>query len=83
MCIRDSLYVQSSLKQVKLFILIYNLLGQPVRIQRLTTQTEYCLSIYITALGDRTACRVSLGNEDAAFLLLVPFDIVQMKAAVT
>ena len=60
-----------------------NLLGQPVRIQRLTTQTEYCLSIYITALGDRTARRVTLGNENAAFLLLVSFGIIQVKTAVT
>ena len=53
--IQALLNVQGCLQQVELLILINHLFGQAVAVQRLTTQTEYRLGIYVTALGDGSA----------------------------
>ena len=46
------LNIQCCLKQIELFILVYNLLCQTVTVQRFASQTEYCLKIRITTFGD-------------------------------
>ena len=60
------LYIKGSLQQVELLVLINDLLGQSVSIQRLTPQREDRLRLRITDLGNRTARRVPLGNENTA-----------------
>ena len=57
-------YVEGVLQQVELFIFIHYLLGKAVAVERLTPQTEHRLSLYLPALGDATAGRVALGDED-------------------
>lgn len=62
------LNIQGRLKQVKLLVLVNDLLCQAITIQRLTPQTKYSLVIRVTALRDRTASRVTLRDKDTAFL---------------
>ena len=75
-------YVKSRLQQIKLFILIHHLLGQPVRIQRLTAKAEHRLRVYITTFRDRTACRITLGDKNTAFLFLISLCIIEVETAV-
>ena len=77
------LYIKGSLQQVELLVLINDLLGQSVSIQRLTPQREDRLRLHITNLGNRTARRVPLGNENTALVLPIAFGIVVVYAAIT
>ena len=77
-------YIQGCLEQVEFFVLVHHFLCQPERIQRFTTEAEYRLCVDITALGDGTACRVSLGDEDAGiFFQPFSFRVVEVDTAVT
>ena len=60
--------IQRRLKQVKLFVFVHNFLRQSVAIERFSAQAKHRLCIYIAAFGDRSTCRISLGNKDARFL---------------
>ena len=55
-------------QEVQLFVLRDLLAAFLVAVDRLTSQREYSLSLCITSLGDRSARRVSLGDEDAGKL---------------
>lgn len=77
------LYVEGCLEQVELLVLIYHLLGQAKAIQWLTTQREHRLGIHIAALGDASAGRIALGDEDGRFLLALILGIAEVDAAVT
>ena len=75
--------VEGGLQQVEFLVLVYHLLGQPVRVEGLAAQREYGLCVHVAALGDGTAGRVALGDEDARFgFLLLAFAVVQVIAAI-
>ena len=75
--------IEGCLEEVEFFVLINYLLGESIRVERFTTETEYGLRIHIAALGDRTTCRIPLGDEDTGFFLFVALGIVQMETAIT
>ena len=62
--IESVLYVQSGLQTVELFVLVHHGFAQPVAVERFTAKGEDSLSAHVTALGDRTGCRETLGDED-------------------
>ena len=76
------LNVEGGLQQVELFVFIHHLLGEAERIKRLAPERKYSLGVDITALGDGTACRIALGDEDGAFFLALVLDIREVDAAV-
>ena len=73
--------VQRSLQEIELLILIHDLFSQTVRIQRLAPQAEHRLRVHVPRLGDGTARRISLGNENGRFILQFMVGI-EMHAAV-
>ena len=75
--------VEGRLQKVEFFVLIDHLLGETIRVERLTTEAEYGLRVHVAALGDGTAGRVALGDEDTGFFLLVALGVIQVETAVT
>ena len=73
--LQSVLYIERRLQQVELLILIYHLLRQAVRVKRFAPEGEHSLRVHIAALGDRTAGRVALGNENAGLFLSVVLGI--------
>ena len=55
-------------QQVELLILRKLLRTLLVAVQRLSTKREHSLSLGVACLGDGSACRVSLGDEDAGLV---------------
>ena len=76
------LNVEGSLKKVELLILIHHLFAQTIAIQRLASQREHRLSVHVAALGDASAGRVALGDEDARLFLTRVLGVAEMDAAV-
>ena len=75
-------YVESSLKEVKLLVLVDHLLGETERVERLAAQREHRLCVYIAALRYASACRQTLGYEDRRLFLAVVLGVGEMDAAV-
>ena len=55
---------------------------QTEAVERFTTQREHRLGIHIAALGDASAGRIALGDEDGALLLALVLGVAEMDAAV-
>ena len=80
--VESVLNIEGSLQQVELLVLIDHLLGKTERVQWFTAQGEHRLSVHITTLGDGSAGRVTLGDEDTALLLAVVLHITEVDTAV-
>ena len=74
--------VKGSLKEVELLVLIHHLLRQSEGVEGLSAQREHRLCVDIPALGDASAGRIPLGNEDGTFLFPVVLHIAVMHTAV-
>src|SRR5690606_17871758 len=55
--------IQGMLQQIEFFVLIDDLFGEAVAVQRLCLQTEHRLGSHISCHGDVYACRITLGNK--------------------
>ena len=75
--------VERGLQQVELLVLVDDLLGQAEAVERLTAEAEDGLQVRVAALGDRSAGRVALGDEEAALGLVLALGVVEVDAAVT
>ena len=80
--VQTFLDVEGCLQQVELLVLIDHLLGEAERVEGLAAQGEDGLRVDVAALGDASAGRVALGDEDARLFLLVVLDIGEMNATV-
>ena len=79
----DSVFdVECCLQQVELLVFIHHLLSKSVGVERLASQREDGLGLHVAALGDASACRVTLGDEYAAVFLAVALGVVEVYAAV-
>ena len=56
--------VERSLEQVELFIFVNNPFAQPEAVERFSLKAEYRLGVNIPGLGDRSAGRITLGDEN-------------------
>ena len=74
---------KNCLQEVELLVLIDHLLGKLECVQGLASQGEHCLSVYIAALCDASAGRITLCNKDGGLFLTVVLSVVIMDAAVT
>ena len=80
--VESVLYVEGRLQQVELLVLVDHLLGESEAVERLAPEREHRLGVHIAALGDASAGRVALGDEDAALLLALIFHVAVVYAAV-
>ena len=56
--------VECRLQEVELLVLVDDLFGESVAVERLAAQREDRLRTHVAALGDRTRSRITLGDED-------------------
>ena len=70
------------MQKIELLVFIHHLLSQSIRVERLTTKTEYRLSIHITALGNRPTRRITLSDKNTCIFLLVTLYIVQVETTI-
>jgi hypothetical protein len=73
--------VQSRLEEVKLLVLIDNLLGEAIGIERFAFEREDGLRLHVTRRGQGAGSRVALDDEERAFLRSRIF-VAEMKAAI-
>ncbi len=74
--------IECGLQEIELLVLVHHFLRELVAVQGLASKTEDGLSIYVAALRDAAAGRVTLSDEDAALLLEFALGVGQMYSAV-
>ena len=81
--VESFLDIEGCLQEIELLVLVDHLFGQSERVQRFASKREHGLSVHIAALGDASAGRITLGNEDTRLFLPVVLGIAIVDAAVT
>ena len=76
------LYVEGCLEKIELLVLVHHFLGKTKAVERLTAKGEHSLGVHVAALGDASAGRIALCNEDGAFLLAFVLGVAEMDAVV-